>query len=91
MLRATGENIAVHDVIRQTPRIQEKFDRAKWDALLRCDDDLKSVADKLAPFGRRWVDEFASDYLAINDKAYLPSIMQKLIARIKAEAPTPTL
>ena len=62
------------------------FDRAKWNALLRYDKDIALIAEKLQPLGEKWVDEFASSYLALNDKTYLPQIEEKLVAAAKAEA-----
>lgn len=64
---------------------KKSYDVAKWTALLKYDDDLKAIADKFANFDQKWSDEFAADYLAINDKAYLPEIVKKIIARAKAE------
>jgi hypothetical protein len=46
------------------------FDRAKWNALIQYDNDIAIVAAKLAPFGSKWVDEFASSFMALNDKTY---------------------
>jgi hypothetical protein len=62
------------------------FDRAKWNALIQYDNDIAIVAAKLAPFGSKWVDEFASSFMALNDKTYLPQIEQKLLAAAKADA-----
>lgn len=63
----------------------EKFDRAKWNALLRHDPDIRMVADKLRSLGEKWVDEFAASYLAINDKTYLRSIVSGIIADARKE------
>lgn len=62
------------------------FDRAKWEALLKYDDDVASVAEKLRPLGPKWLDEFASSYLALNDKQYISSIEQKIVAAASAAA-----
>ena len=62
------------------------FDREKWEALLRYDDDIAAVAKKLRPLGDKAVDEFAHAYLALNDKSYLPSIVKKIIVDARAEA-----
>ncbi len=64
---------------------KKSYDVTKWTALLKYDDDLKAVADKFANFGQKFSDEFAADYLTINDKAYLPAIVKKIIARAKDE------
>lgn len=55
-----------------------KYDQAKWSALLKYDSDIASIADKIRPFGQKWLDEFASSYLALNDKQYLPEIEHKI-------------
>jgi hypothetical protein len=64
----------------------ESFDREKWNALLEYDDLIAEIARKLRPLGQKWLDEFAASYLAINDKSYLPAIVQKIIAKAKAES-----
>lgn len=44
------------------------------------------IAEKLHPLGDKWVDEFARAFLILNDKRYLPDIVQKIIADAKGEA-----
>ena len=62
------------------------LDQAKWNALLQYDTDIASVADRIRPLGQKWLDEFGSAFLALNDKAYLSQIEDKIIAAAKAEA-----
>jgi len=62
------------------------FDRAKWNALIQYDNDIALVAEKIRPLGQKRLDEFASAYLALNDKQYLPSIERKIVAAATAEA-----
>jgi len=62
------------------------FDRAKWNALVKYDNDIAMMAEKLRPLGQRWLDELASSYLALNDKTYLPEIEQKIVAAAKTAA-----
>lgn len=57
-----------------------QYDRDRWEALLKYDDEIATVATKLQPLGQRWLDEFAKAYLSLNDKSYLPNIVQKIIA-----------
>lgn len=64
---------------------QKSFDVQKWNALLKYDQDIARVAEQLRPFGERWVDVFAQGYLALNDKQYLPSIVQKILSDAKRE------
>ena len=61
------------------------FDRARWNALKEYDADIAAVARELEPLGQRWIDEFAASYLALNDKAYISSIVSKITARATEE------
>jgi hypothetical protein len=61
------------------PRSLKDYDEEKWNALIKYDDDVARVADKLRPFGQKWIDEFARSYLVLNDKQYLPTIVKKII------------
>jgi len=60
-------------------------DAEKWNALVRFDEDIRASADRLAPFGQRWVDELAAAYMAIGDKSYLPKIETRLRAEAEEE------
>ncbi len=71
------------------PAADNSFDRNKWAALLKYDDDIAIAADQFGSFGQKWVDEFARSYLAINDKRYLSSIVQKILAEVAKEIRTP--
>lgn len=62
-----------------------RYDQSKWNALLKYDNDIASIADKIRPFGQKWLDEFASSYLALNDKQYLPEIEHKITAAATRE------
>lgn len=62
------------------------FDRAKWNALLEYDSEVASAAEKLRPLGAKWIDELAHSYLALNEKTYLPGLVNKISIRAKAEA-----
>ena len=61
------------------------FDRAKWNALIQYDKDISELAQRLKPLGQKWIDEAASSFLALNDKAYLPEIEKKIVAAAKTE------
>jgi hypothetical protein len=61
------------------------LDAERWNALLKYDPDIANAADQLRPFGDRWVDVFARDYLVLNDKQYLTQIIRKIIADAKHE------
>jgi hypothetical protein len=75
------------DVTPRQPQTYNGFtyDKAKWDALMRYDGDISRVVEALAPYGQKYVDELAAGYLAINDKAYLPMIIQKIVASAKQD------
>jgi restriction system protein len=61
------------------------FDRARWDALLKRDPQLATVADKLQTLGQKWVDKFAASYLAANDRSRLPTLVGTIIADARKE------
>jgi hypothetical protein len=62
------------------PSSPKPYDVDKWSALLKCDDDLAKVAEKLRLLGENCVDELARSYLILNDKKYLPDIVRRIIA-----------
>jgi hypothetical protein len=62
------------------------YDLKKWQALLHYDADIKRVADALAPYGQRYLDQFAAAFMAINDKNYLPQIIQTILSTAKTDA-----
>jgi len=62
------------------------YDLKKWQALLHYDADIKRVADALAPYGQRYLDQFAEAFMAINDKNYLPQIIQTILSTAKTDA-----
>src|SRR5207253_389342 len=61
------------------------FDEAKWNALLKYDEDIASAAEKVRPLDEKWIDELARAYLVLNDKQYLPNIVQKIISDAQSE------
>ena len=61
------------------------YDRREWRALLRSDADILRLAKILESYGQKYVDEFAAAYLAVNDKDYLPMILQKIIASARRD------
>jgi hypothetical protein len=60
--------------------ISDLYDKQQWLCLLRNDTDISRLADILAPYGQKYVDEFAAAYLPLNDKKYLPVILRKIVA-----------
>ena len=67
------------------PNSHKPFDVEKWNALLKYDLDIAKVADQLRPFGDKWVDVFARDFLVLNDKQYLAQIVQRIIGDARRE------
>jgi hypothetical protein len=64
----------------------EPYDRAKWRALVEYDPDISRVVSALSPYGQKYIDQLATGYLALNDKDYLPMIVQKILATAKEDA-----
>jgi hypothetical protein len=62
------------------------YDPRKWNALILYDPDVKRIADALAPYGTKYLDQFAEAFLAINDKNYLPQIVQTILETAKSDA-----
>jgi hypothetical protein len=62
------------------------YDIVRWNALVQYDADIKRIVDALAPFGQKYIDEFAQAFMALNDKSYLPQIIEKILATAKADA-----
>jgi len=78
-------------IIDVTPRQASRqngytYDQAKWNALVQYDPDIAKIVKALAPYDRKYTEELAAAYLAINDKAYLPMIIQKILASAKQDA-----
>lgn len=67
------------------PPAPKPYDVEKWEALMKYDDDIAMVVQKLRPLGQKWIDELAKSYLAINDKKYLLPIVQKIIKAARDE------
>jgi hypothetical protein len=79
-------------VVDVTPRETQRrfngfaYDQAKWNALAQYDPDIARIVKVLTPYGQKYVDELAAAYLALNDKSYLPMIIQKILATAKQDA-----
>ena len=80
--KAGVESTAATAAAAQPPK---SYDREKWAALLKYDDEIAIVAGRISHLGQRWVDELAHDYLALNDKQYLRRIEEKIHADARAE------
>lgn len=56
----------------------------RWNTLLEVDADVAVAAAKVAAISPAAVDLLAEKYLALNDKTYLDSIVEKVIEHTKA-------
>jgi len=61
------------------------YNRQEWCELLRSDADILRLAKVLESYGQKYVDEFAAAYLAVNDKDYLPMILQRIVASARRD------
>lgn len=62
------------------------YDQGKWATLVRYDAEISKLVEVLQPYGQKYVDELAAAYLALNDKAYLPMIIDKIVASARHDA-----
>jgi hypothetical protein len=69
--------------IRSTRAYQ--YDRAKWEALVEFDPDIAKVEATLRPLGAKYVDQFATGYLALGEKTYIDNIVQKVLETARQE------
>jgi hypothetical protein len=68
------------------PVVEEPtFDQNKWNALVKYDPDIKRIVEALSPYGPKYIDQFAAAFMALNDKDYLPQIIQDILATAKAD------
>jgi hypothetical protein len=61
-------------------------DQARWRALVEYDADIARAEATLRPYGQKYVDQFAAGYLALNDKAYIASILAKVTETARRDA-----
>jgi hypothetical protein len=80
-----GEIISDGEEVGVIGTPQLSYDARKWQALLKYDEELARIAALFEPLGSKWSDRLASDYLAINDKTYLPEIARKIMLDARAE------
>jgi hypothetical protein len=63
---------------RTATRTLHDYDAAKWDALVKYDEEIASAEKTIHPLGQKWIDELARSYFALGDKSYLPRIVAKI-------------
>jgi hypothetical protein len=60
---------------------------ARWDALVKYDDEIRTAAEKLLPFGTEWRDRLGEAFFALNEnRSYLTNIVERLLDEAKLEA-----
>jgi hypothetical protein len=84
-IRGMQATIKYHSLAHDD-RAGKPYDTEKWNALIKYDKDIAMVAQKIQPLGEKWMSEFARAFLALNDKRYLPDIVQRIIAEAREEA-----
>jgi hypothetical protein len=57
------------------------YDTAKWKALVEFGSEIADAAKRVESYGQRYIDQLAAAYLALNDKQYLATIVQKIVSR----------
>jgi hypothetical protein len=67
------------------PQLEPGFDADKWNALIKYDPDIKRIVEALSPYGPMYVEQFAKAFMPLNDKNYLPQIIQDILATAKAD------
>jgi hypothetical protein len=68
-----------------TPRLYQ-YDEVKWRALIEFDPDIARVEAALRPYGNKYVDQFAAGYLVLNDKTYIPNLVEKVVQTARQDA-----
>lgn len=71
------------------PAQKPAFDKAKWDALAEFDPDVRAAVEKLGPYGSAAVKRFSVAYMALQDKAMIGSIVERIIEQSGRPASSP--
>lgn len=62
----------------------EGYDRQKWATLIEYDEVLRAANAEVGAYGASYSDKLARDFLGLNDKSYLPKIVEKIKADAEA-------
>ncbi|MGJ4961376.1 hypothetical protein [Bradyrhizobium sp. HKCCYLRH3061] len=62
------------------------YNRAKWATLLEVDAQIREAADSVGRFGDSYVEQLAYKYLSVDDKSYLPTIVDNILSAAKSDA-----
>lgn len=76
----------VASTIARIRQDHSSYDAEQWNALVGSDPDIARLVEALAPYGRQYVDELATVYLALDDKNYLPDIVDEIVASARRNA-----
>jgi hypothetical protein len=61
-------------------------ERDEWRSLVESDQELLRVVKSLEPFGQKYLDQLAGAYVAFNNRAFLPLILNMIIASARQDA-----
>lgn len=67
-----------------------RYDHAKWNALVEYDPEISRIESILRPYGQKYVDQFAAAFLTLNDKSYIPNIIEKILEAARQDAANPS-
>lgn len=81
----TAEKDGISAANKDGPSAPQPFDVAKWQDLIEHDKALAAVAENLRPLGDKWVDEFARNYLSLDDKKHTWIVVRNVIEDAKRE------
>jgi len=77
---------AVAAAVEKVRGNNSSYDAEKWNAVVESDPDIARLVEALAPYGRQYVNELAAVYLVLNDKNYLPDIVDETVASARRTA-----
>jgi hypothetical protein len=94
LLESINDKLSPVNVSTSTPRQTDSqplvptpaFDGQKWRALSEFDPDLTRVDAALRPYGEKYLSLFATEYLILNDKQYIPNILDKVLKTVRHDA-----
>ena len=62
------------------------YDLERWGRLVKIDADISRSVEALQPFGKKYVDQLATAYLAFGEESYLPTIVKLVADAIKKDS-----
>jgi hypothetical protein len=82
-IAATTSSIRQEVALREMGKWSEMD---KWTCLVANDEDLSRILKILEPFGQKYVDQLAGAYIVFDNKAYLPTILNLIVASARKDA-----